>query len=132
MRTYLLDSDVIIAYLRGLEEAVDFVNHLLRDGAALGCCPVNVAEVYAGMREKERGATEKLIDSLRFFPINLEAAKLAGAIVHRHGSKGITLALADAMIAAAAIQSGLILATYNEKHYAMTELTLISPRRASR
>jgi len=118
---------VIIAYLRGMEEAVDFVNHLFRNGAALGCCPVNVAEVYAGIREKEHGATEKMIYSLQFFSIDLETAKLAGNMIRDYRSRGTTLALADAMIAAVAIQNGLILATYNEKHYPMTELTLFSP-----
>jgi predicted nucleic acid-binding protein len=118
---------VIIAYLRGLEEAVHFVNHLVRDGAVLGCCPLNVAEVYAGMKGRERAATEELIDSFRFFPVDLEAAKLAGDIIRSYRSKGVTLALADAAIAALAIQNGLLLATYNEKHYPMTELTLICP-----
>jgi tRNA(fMet)-specific endonuclease VapC len=127
LKTYLLDSDVIIAYLRGLREAVDFANHLHRNGAVLGCCPVNVAEVHAGMREKERDATEKMIDSLRFFPIDLEAAKLAGDMICNYRSRGITLTLADAMIAAVAIQNDLILATHNEKHYPMAELTLTSP-----
>lgn len=54
-----------------------FVNRLLEDGASSGCCPVNVVEIYAGMREKERDITEELINSLRLFPINLEIAKLA-------------------------------------------------------
>ena len=53
------------------------VNRLLEDGASSGCCPVNVVEIYAGMREKERDITEELINSLRLFPINLEIAKLA-------------------------------------------------------
>ena len=123
---------MIIAYLRGLEAAVDFVNHLFLDGAALGCCPVNIAEVYAGMKEKERSATENLIDSMQFFSIDPEAARLTGDIIREYRTKGITLALADTMIAAVAIQNDLILATYNEKHYPMTELTLISLRKAHR
>ena len=123
---------MIIAYLRGLEEAVDFVNNLLRDGAMMGCCPVNVAEIYAGMREKERNITEKLIDSLRFFPANLETAKLAGDMIRDPRNKGITLALADAIIAAVVIQNDLILVTYNKRHYTMPGIALISPDESSR
>ena len=127
MRTYLLDSDVIIAYLRGYEEPVCFISHLLTDGASLGCCPVNVVEIHAGMRNKERSITEELINSLRLFPIELETAKLAGDIIRSYRGKGITMALADAMIAAVAIQNNLILVTYNKKHYPMADIALVSP-----
>ena len=127
MRTYLLDSDVIIAYLRGLEEAVRFVNNLFRNSVVMGICSINVVEIYAGMKERERDATERLIESLRFFPVDPETARLAGDMIRNHRGKGITLALADAVIAATAIQNDLILATYNKKHYPMTEVRLISP-----
>ena len=127
MRTYLLDSDVIIAYLRGYEEPVRFTNSLLEDGASLGCCPVNVVEIYSGMKEKERGITEELINSLRLFPIDLETAKLTGDIIRSYRSAGTTTALADAMVAAVAIQNNLILATYNEKHYPMADIAVVSP-----
>ena len=127
MKTYLLDSDVIIAYLRGYEEPVRFVNYLVADGALLGCCHVNVVEIYAGMREKERNITEQLINSLRFFTIDLDAAKLAGDMIRDYRSKGITIALADAMVAAAAIRNDLVLVTYNKKHYPMANLAVISP-----
>jgi predicted nucleic acid-binding protein len=132
LKTYLLDSDVIIAYLRGLEQAVDFVSNLLRDGAMMGCCSVNVTEIYAGMRKKERNITEKLINSLRFFSANLETAKLAGDMIRDHRSKGITLALADAIIAAVVTQNDLILVTYNKRHYTMPGIALISPDESSR
>ncbi len=128
MKTYLLDSDVIISYLRGYEEPVGFVNRLLEDGASLACCPVNVVEIHAGMREKERDITEELINSLRFFPIDLETARLAGDIIRSYRSEGVTMALADAMVAAVAMQNNLVLATYNEKHYPMTDLAVVSPR----
>jgi len=58
---------------------------------------VNVVEIYAGMKEKERDVTEELINSLRFFPIDLETARLAGNIVCRYRSEGVTMALADTM-----------------------------------
>jgi len=127
MKTYLLDSDVIISYLRGLKETVSFVDHLFKIGSILGCCPVNVTEVYAGMRESERNQTEKFIDTLRFFPINRIIAKLAGNIIFVYRSKGITLSSTDAMTATVAIHNDLILITYNKRHYPMRELTLMSP-----
>ena len=64
--------------------------------------------------------------------LDLGAAKLAGDIIRDYRSEGVTLALADATIAAVVIQNGLVLATYNENHYPMARLTLISRRKADR
>ena len=127
MKILLLDSDVIISYLRGLKKTVVSVDHLFSIGSILGCCPVNITEVYAGMRESERSKTEKFINSLRFFSINREVAKLAGNIIYEYRSKGITLSSTDAMIAAVAIKNDFILITYNKKHYPMNELKSMSP-----
>ena len=70
MKIYLLDSDVIISCLRGSRETLDFLDNLLSMGSILGCCSVNVTEIYAGMREGEQDKTEKLINKLKFFPID--------------------------------------------------------------
>jgi predicted nucleic acid-binding protein len=97
-------------------------------GSVLGCCSVNVTEIYAGMREVEQDKTEKLINKLRFFPIDLKVAKLAGDMIRSYKSKGITLSPTDAMIAAVAIYNDLILITNNKKHYPMKEIKSISPK----
>lgn len=128
MKIYLLDSDVIISCLRGSRETLDFLDNLLSMGSVLGCCSVNVTEVYAGMREVEQDKTEKLINKLRFFSIDLKVAKLAGDMIRNYKSKGITLSPTDAMIAAVAIYNDLILITNNRKHYPMKELKSISPK----
>ena len=128
MKIYLLDSDVMISYLRGLEETVIVIDHLLKIGSVLGCCPVNITEVYAGMKESERNKTEKFVNSLRFFAIDREVAKLAGNIIYEYRNKGIVLSSTDAMIAAVAINNGLILITYSKRHYLMNELKSMSPK----
>ena len=51
MANYLLDTTVIIDYLRGKEKAVKLLNKLSSEGSLLGCCPINIIEVYTGMRE---------------------------------------------------------------------------------
>ena len=127
MSKYLLDSDVIIAYLRDVKETVDFVNSLFNNGEMLACCSINVTEIYSGMKEKERIPTEKLIKNLQFFLVNLEIAKMAGEIMRYYRTQGITLGLTDATIAATAIYNDLILVTYNKKHYPMEELISMSP-----
>ena len=128
MSKYLLDSDVMIAYLRDVKETVDFVDSLFNNGEILACCSINVTEVYSGMKEKERTSTDRLIKNLEFFLVDLEIAKIAGNIIRDYKSRGITLGLADATIAATAIHNDLILVTYNKRHYPMDELSSISPK----
>ena len=77
MAKYLLDTTVMIDYLRGKDEVVELLRKLFFEGSSLGCCPVNVIEIYAGMKEKERKITEEFIDSLENYELTKEIAKRA-------------------------------------------------------
>lgn len=116
---YLIDTSVMIACLRGYKEEVAFIEKLIEQNAGLGCCPVVITEIYAGMREKEKSKTETFINSLKFYPVTRDIAKLAGEYINGYGKKGITLSLADATIGAVANAYKLILLTHNKKHYPM-------------
>jgi predicted nucleic acid-binding protein len=122
MADYLLDTTVIIDYLRGEKRKVEFVKKLASEGSFLGCCLVNIIEVYAGMREKEREATEEILDSLEYYEVTKEIAKKAGQYKRVYREKGVTLSLPDVVVAAVAISNGLTLVTDNPKHYPMPEL----------
>ena len=121
MARYLLDTTVIIDFLRGKESIVSLLKGLADEGSSLGCCPINIAEVYSGMRE-EREVTEEFLDCLEFYPITREVAKMAGEIRRRYLRRGVTIPLPDAMIAAVAIANDLILLTSDKRHYPMPEL----------
>ena len=99
---------------------------LLRSGNILACCPVNIAEIYAGMRLREEAATEALLDSLQMLPILPDVARLTGKLKQEYSKKGAPLNLADAMIAATAIYHCAVLITDNLRHFPMPELTLHS------
>ncbi|HEX9722473.1 MAG TPA: type II toxin-antitoxin system VapC family toxin [Candidatus Paceibacterota bacterium] len=126
MVAYLLDTSVIIDYLRGKQETVNFVRDVFQGGAVLGCCAVNIAEVYAGMIEKERNATEKFLESLEYYPIERGVAKKAGEYKKEYRDKGTTLATTDVLIAAVALAYELILVTGNTKDYPMAELKMVA------
>ena len=124
MANYLLDTTVIIDCLRGRKAIVDFVTKIASEGSTVGCCAVNVAEVYAGMRENERQVTKKFLDSLEYYEVTRNVAEQAGAYKRQYGQKGVTLSLSDAIIAAVAISNNLTLVTDNVKHYPMPELDI--------
>jgi hypothetical protein len=54
-----------------------FLLELVKAGHVLACCPINITEVYAGMRPKEQEATEEMLASLQHFPIAPPAASPA-------------------------------------------------------
>lgn len=60
----ILDSDVLIWWLRGREDVVEKIKAFLKDGEKLYITPVNVAEIWAGLRKNEERKV-KMIFSLR-------------------------------------------------------------------
>jgi len=122
--TYLLDTSVIIDALNNKRNRRDLLLNLLRQGHLLACCPINVAEVYAGLRPKEEPATEEFLRTLEYYHITWPVARMAGLLKRDHHRKGVTLTLADATIAAVAIVHELTLLTDNVKDFPMKELTL--------
>jgi predicted nucleic acid-binding protein len=124
MGIYLLDTNVIIDALNGKKNRNALLLDLLERGHTLACCPVIVAEIYAGLRLKEERRTLDLLSSLQFFPITFRIAELAGRLKQLHGRKGRTLSIPDTMIAAVALHNQLILLTDNIRDYPMKELQL--------
>lgn len=122
MASYLLDTTVIIDCLRGRKEAVGFLTEIASEGSSVGCCAINIAEVYAGMRENERQVTKKFLDSLEYYEATRNLAELAGEYKKEYAGKGITLSLSDVIIAAVAISNNLILVTDNLRHYPMPDI----------
>jgi len=127
MAKYLLDTTVIIDYLRGKDKIVKLIRKLFFFFFLLGCCPINIIEVYAGMKEKEREVTEEFIDSLENYELTKEIAKQAGEDKKKYQREGISLSLPDVAIAGIAVANDLILLTDNQKHYPMPKLKIYLP-----
>jgi predicted nucleic acid-binding protein len=88
------------------------------------CCPIDVAELYAGLRAPEAQKTETLLRQLAYVPIRWEAAKLASDLKRDWARKGKTLTLTDTTIAAVCLTESLTLLTDNRKHFPMPEISL--------
>jgi predicted nucleic acid-binding protein len=124
--TYLLDTSVIIDVVNNKRGRPELLVGLVRQGHLLACCPINVTEVYAGMRPKEEAATEEFLRSLEFYHLTWPVARLAGLLKRDYSRKGITVTVADATIAAVALVHELTLMTDNIKDFPMRELTLFT------
>lgn len=115
----VIDTDVLIWLLRGNEKVKEMFKRAIEETEGLlYITPVQIAEIHAGMRKKEREKTQKLLDSLLVIEIDREIGKLAGEFVKKYG-KSHSVKLADALIGAATIVRGMKLWTFNKKHYPM-------------
>lgn len=117
----LLDTTVLIDYLRG-RPVVERVGSLVERGDLLGTSPVNVEEIFRGLRPGEIEAVDDLFDGLRVVPIGSPEGRKAGEWRRRFAARGTTLSQADCLIAAAAHTSAAVLATGNPRHFPMTEI----------
>ncbi|MGD0137036.1 MAG: type II toxin-antitoxin system VapC family toxin [Bryobacteraceae bacterium] len=122
----LLDSDVVIEILRSQNEAVLLKwEGLSHTQEVILFSPITAAEVWGGARTNERQATSRFFNFLTCVPLDYTIGQLGGDLL-RHFGKSHGLKIADALIAATAIQHNAALWTRNRKHYPMPQLTLFT------
>ncbi len=119
----LLDTDVIIWYLRGRKAVRAWVHELSKHDVPR-CSALSVTEVVAGMRPKEDPSTREFLQALRVIDVDRRTAWHAGELIRSYGRRGVTLDFVDATIAATCLRHRLALATQNVKHYPIHELRL--------
>ena len=120
MNDCLLDSDVIIWFLRGKEEVVSLIKSLAKE-KILGCSPLSIIEIKLGMKKGEEDATIFFFNTIHVWDINMEIADEAANYILSYKKKGISLDFVDATIAATCKLHKLTLMTYNVDHYPMQE-----------
>lgn len=120
----LLDTSVLLDALRPRPGRRAWLAEMVRRGYSLETSAVNVAEVYSGMHAAEERETKEFLEALLCHPLNCRTAQSAGRLRSQWSRKGKTLSVADAMVAAVAIEQGCVLATDNRKNFPMPEVQL--------
>src|SRR5829696_95399 len=113
---YVLDTSVLIDVLRSSPSAMDWLESL--DEIPL-CSEVTRVEILRGVRSPERTRTERLIESLRWAPVDEAISRRAGELGRRHRRSHRGIGVADLLIAATTLTFGATLATANVRHYPM-------------
>jgi predicted nucleic acid-binding protein len=112
----LPDTDVLIDFLRGHNQAVDFINS---NSSQMIMSAIVVAELYTGVRgRQELTILDNFISLFEVVPVTAEIAKIAG-MYKRDFGKSHGVGLADAVIAATCSLKNAQLKTLNVKHYPM-------------
>lgn len=116
MEKVLIDTDVIIDFLRGHKVRIKDVFDKIQKYELKGLISlISIVELYAGKDIKEKEKLIILNRLLSFFEIitpDLTVAKIAGGLKQEY-----SLSLADAIIAAQALEENTKIFTFNIKHY---------------
>jgi predicted nucleic acid-binding protein len=123
MSDYLLDTNILILYLRKTSGYLELLDTLAADDT-LYISAITRLEIIRGMRDREREATFDVLDSLETIEISIEIADKAGELIRTWRTQGVVLEDADALIAATALEHGLALVTTNAKHFSMPDLVV--------
>lgn len=115
----LVDSDVLIAHLRGETGARDWMLQARRATGPLATSAVSVVEVAGGMRSQERQEVGRLFASLRTFSANNRIAWRAAELMRTYRRSHVGIGLGDYLVAATAQIEGCELATLNVRHFPM-------------
>lgn len=111
----LVDTDVLIWFLRGRESA----REAIAARRSVELTAVTYMELVQGVRSKEELRLLRLTiqrNGWRILPLTENIGQRATIYLENHAlSDGMRLA--DALIAASAVESGSVLLTGNERHY---------------
>jgi predicted nucleic acid-binding protein len=124
MTRFLLDTTFIIDVLNGSRNRPDVMRDLIANQHELGCCPINVTEIYTGLRPEEKDKTDALLRSFELIPITFEAGRLAGVLLREGKTQGKTFSVPDMIIAAVCLTEALTLVTDNRKDFTMPGLKI--------
>jgi predicted nucleic acid-binding protein len=112
----VVDTDVLIDYLRGQDQAVVFLEG---SEPRLALSVITIAELYAGVRDgEERQQLDAFVEAFEVLPLPKEAAVVAGLWRRQYGRSHGT-GLADALIAASVDGVQGTLVTLNRRHFPM-------------
>ena len=115
----LLDTDVLVDYLRGRDEAAAYLE---ARAEPLLISAITVAELHGGVREgDEKTRLAQFLGAFEIIPLDAEIARQGGLYRRDYGaSHGV--GLADALIAATAALHQAQLVTLNARHFPMLEV----------
>ncbi len=125
MARFLLDTDVMIDVSRGNGAAASFVDSLSEAVISI----ITAQELIVGARDKrDLEAIDSFISAYSVEHIDAPIGVLAYDLLKRY-AKSDGLRTFDSLIAATALERGLVLASRNRKHFAMIEgLQIVAPQ----
>jgi len=123
----VLDTDILIGYLRGNEKAINVILDLKKQETFLNTTVFNTAELYKGcyaMKNVAKGLmkVKSLLETLdEILPFNTEAIEEYAKISADLKKRSLSIGVMDELIASVCIVHDEIFHTGNEKHFQRIE-----------
>lgn len=114
----LVDTDVLVAHLRGVEAARSWLRRTRATGP-LAVSAVTVGELVAGIRAGDRQRVSALISALHVAPVTDAVARRAGDMAREYRRSHPDVGLSDCLVAATAETLGVRLATLDSRRFPM-------------
>lgn len=109
---YLLDTDVLLRCLRGVNETLALAQQLTEEGD-LHTSVWSHLELWLVAQSKDQKKTLDFLAPFVTHPMSEEIARRAADLIKRRSESETPLTYAEAVIAATALQHGLTLVTYS-------------------
>ena len=118
----LLDTNFLIAFMRGDPTAREKMRELTKHGARLTTTPINAYELYKGAYASARpdaniSRVKELLSTLKRLPLDEESLEEAGRIFAELNAKGTPIGDLDTVIAGTALRHGETIMTRNLTHF---------------
>lgn len=114
MADFLVESDVLIDFLKGDDVARVALQSAAEEGMVM-VCALSAAEVMAASTPENREVTRKALITFVIVPVDGEVALIAGK--YRSDARGDNVELGDCVVAAMACQLGSVLLSGGRRNY---------------
>ncbi|MBI2794713.1 MAG: type II toxin-antitoxin system VapC family toxin [Ignavibacteria bacterium] len=118
---FVADTDVLIDFLRDRGDEARRIELELKTGR-LCTSAVSAFELWVGATSpQEKTAVGTLLGAISIIPLDAPAANDAGEVFRTLKAKGITIGMADSLIAGICLSRGAMLITRNKKHFSRVQ-----------
>ena len=121
MKKSLLDTSILIAFLRGERSVVSKVKEYLEKFDKLSLSIITYYEILRGLKylgnERKLREFEELMDKSEIITLDRDIIRKASKIYAELKREGKIIEDADILIAATCLVKGFVLITDNEKHF---------------
>ncbi len=118
----ILDTDILISFLRNKKKAVNTMNSLIKSNMILTTTIINVGELYTGAYlssqvAKDINAIEKFLEKFEILEYSKEDSRVFGQIQANLIKTGNKIGKMDTIIGSIALNRNEVLITRNIKHF---------------
>jgi tRNA(fMet)-specific endonuclease VapC len=128
----VIDTDILVDLLRGVEKTIAFISELEKKGLTLSTNVINAFELFYGAYKSKKklknlAATRKLLGRMIILKMELKSAEKAGQIYAELEAEGRSIGIRDVMIGAIVAEKGYTLITRNLEHLQKIEELNLMP-----